>query len=91
MWTPAWKGTARWTPARVPHGLAIATRGFELIPPPSGSTFSAGDAGGPTVINNRRTRHGWWVGARGSLMLGVAGALVAVVVWRLAYRRTASA
>jgi hypothetical protein len=62
-----------------------------MIPPPSGSTFSAEDAGGPTVINNRLTPHGWRRAARSSLVLAAAGAFVALVVWRIAYRRVGSA
>jgi hypothetical protein len=64
-----------------------ATRAFQLIPPPSNSTYSAGDAGGPTIIDNRLTPHGWWAAFRGSLMLGAGGILVALIIWRTAYRR----
>jgi hypothetical protein len=71
-------------------GFAILTRGFEMIPPPSGSALSAEDAGGPPVINNRLTPHGWRRAAQSSLMLAVAGALVALAVWRVAYRRVGS-
>ena len=68
-------------------GFAIETRFFELIPAPANSTYSAGDSGGPTVIDNRRTVHGWWVAFRTALMLSAGGILVALVIWRIAYRR----
>jgi hypothetical protein len=67
--------------------FGLETRFFELIPPPANSTYSASDSGGPTVIDNRRTPHGWWVALRGALMLSVGGILVALVIWRIAYRR----
>jgi hypothetical protein len=68
--------------------FGIGTRAFELIPPPSNSTYSAGDSGGSTIIDNRLTPHGWWVAFRGALMLSVGGILVALVIWRIAYRRS---
>ena len=68
-------------------GFAIETRFFELIPPPSKGTYYAGDSGGLTIINHRRTPHGWWVAFRDALMLDFGGSLVALVIWRIAYRR----
>lgn len=68
-------------------GFGIETRALELIPPPSNSTYSAGDAGGPTIIDNTLTPHGWWAAFRGSLMLSAGGILVALAIWRVAYRR----
>lgn len=67
--------------------FAAATRLFELLPPPSNSSYSAGDAGGPTIIDNRLTPHGWWTTFEGSLVIGAGGILVALVIWRIAYRR----
>lgn len=67
--------------------FGLETRGFGLIPlTPSNATYSAGDAGGPTIINNILTAHGWWVAFQGALMLSVGGILVALAVWRVAYR-----
>jgi hypothetical protein len=66
--------------------FGIETRLFELIPPPTNSTYSESDSGGPTVVANRRTPHGWWVAARTALMLGAGGVVVALVIWRIAYR-----
>lgn len=68
--------------------FGIETRAFELIPPPSNSTYFAGDAGGSTIINNRLTPHGWWAAFCGALMLSAGGILVALVIWRIAYRRS---
>jgi len=68
-------------------GFAINTRFFELIPPPANSTYNASDSGGPTVIDNWRTPHGWWVAFQDALMLSAGGVLVALVIWRVAYRR----
>ena len=39
--------------------FGIETRLFEFIPPPANSTYSASDSGGPTVVANRLTPHGW--------------------------------
>ena len=54
--------------------LGIATRLFEFTPPPANSTYSS-DSGGPTIIANRLTPHGWWVALRGAVMLGAGGVL----------------
>jgi hypothetical protein len=70
-------------------GFGIETRLFELIPPPTNSTYSESDSGGPTVVANRRTPHGWRVAARTALTLGAVGVVVALVIWRIAYRRSA--
>lgn len=67
--------------------LGMQTRLFDLLPPPADATYSASDAGGPTVIDNRRTAHGWWVAFEAALAFGAGGIPVALVVWRIAYRR----
>jgi hypothetical protein len=71
--------------------FGIETRLFELIWPPSNSTYSATDSGGPTVIANHLTAHGWWVAVQAALMLSVGGVLVALLIWRIAYRRDETA
>jgi len=67
--------------------FGIETRFLELIPPPANSAYSASDSGGPTVIASHLTLHGWWVTFRAALLLGAEGVLVALVIWRIAYRR----
>jgi hypothetical protein len=67
--------------------FAIGTRLFELIPPPANSTYFASDSGGPTVIDSRLTPHGWWVNFQAALLLSAGGVVVALVIWRIAYRR----
>lgn len=42
------------------------------------------------VRNGRRTPYGLWVLARDSGLFALLGALVAVVIWRIAYRREAA-
>ena len=72
-------------------GFALQTRGFELVTWPGSGTLSASDSGGPTVVDNHLTPHGWWNAAEGSLELGAAGSLVALVGWLVAYRKVDSA
>jgi len=72
--------------------LGMQTRAFDLLPPPADSSFSASDAGGPTVIDNVRTAHGWRVAVEAALAFGAgAGIPVALAVWRVAYRRAGTA
>jgi hypothetical protein len=66
--------------------FGIETRLFELIPPLISSNFSASDSGGPTIIANQLTSHGWRVTFLAALQLSLGGALVALVIWRIAYR-----
>lgn len=70
--------------------FAIQTDLFQLLPAPINSNYSASDNGGPLIVNNRLTPHGWWETAYGSLINGVAGMVVALVIWRIAYRRSIS-
>jgi hypothetical protein len=98
--TPFWSlfhrlGWRRW-PAAMALGailsfvvsLGIFTAGFGVIPPAPGSSFSASDSGGPTVINNKLTAHGWARALNDALLLGACGTAVGWVVWRTAYRRS---
>ena len=68
--------------------LGLITKGFNLFNVAEG--FSASDNGGPTWVDGRLTQHGWVEALKVALICSIAGALVAVVVWRIAYR-TASA
>lgn len=68
--------------------LAITTRGFGLF---DVGDFSAADNGGPTWIDGRLTAHGWAEALKAALVFCPFGAMVALVVWRTAYRRTPAA
>ena len=65
--------------------LAITTRGFGLW---DIGSFSAADNGGATWIDGRLTAHGWAEALKAALVFCPLGAIVALVVWRTAYRRT---
>jgi hypothetical protein len=67
--------------------FALETRFFQLLPTPPNGTYNAGDAGGPTIIDYRLTPHGWFVAFRSSLIFALGGVLVALTIWRVAYRR----
>jgi MFS family permease len=66
--------------------VGLITNGFGLIVASPG--FSAADNGGPTWIDGRLTRHGWAEAVKVALACSVAGAVVGLLVWRTAYRRT---
>jgi hypothetical protein len=68
--------------------VAITTRGFGLF---DVGGFSAADSGGPTWIDGRLTAHGWAEALKAALVLCPLGAMVALVVWRTAYRRSPAA
>jgi hypothetical protein len=63
--------------------LALATRLFEFIPP----IVSSPPSGGPPIVVNPIN---WWGASRSALILGAGGAVVAMVMWRIAYRRAAA-
>ena len=65
--------------------FALNTKFFDLLPA-SGSSFSAGDSGGPTWIDNHLTLHGWVSALQGSLLFALSGILVALCVWAVAYK-----
>ena len=65
--------------------LGLMTYGFGLF----SSGYSASDNGGALWIDGRLTRHGWAEAAKVSAMCSVAGALVGLVVWWVAYHRRA--
>jgi hypothetical protein len=62
--------------------LALATRLFEFIPP----IVTGPPSGGPPIFVNPVN---WWGASRNALILGAGGAVVALVMWRIAYRRAA--
>ena len=56
-----------------------------LIWPAPNSTFSAGDSGGPMIIDNKMTTHGWIELFMKAFAFSFAGGIAGVVVWRAAY------
>ena len=48
---------------------------------------SFGDSGGHTMIDGEMTAYGWQSLVLGAVQIGVCGAIVAAVIWRVAYRR----
>ena len=66
--------------------LGLLTSGFGLL---GDSGHSASDSGGATWVNGVLTAHGWFEAARMSGWVALFGLPVALVVWRVAYRRTA--
>jgi hypothetical protein len=63
--------------------LALATRLFEFIPP----IVSSPPSGGPPIVVNPIN---WWGASRNALIHGAGGAVVALVMWCIAYRRAAA-
>lgn len=49
--------------------------------------YSAGDSGGSTVINGRPTLHGWIETFQTAVITAGIAAIVALVIWRIAYRQ----
>ena len=56
-----------------------------LIWPAPNSTFSAGDSGGPKIINSKMTTHGWVDLIMEAFVFSFARGIAGVVVWRVAY------
>ena len=56
-----------------------------LIWPTPNSTFSAGDSGGPTIIDNKMTTHFWIQLFMESFAFSLAGGIAGLVVWHVAY------
>jgi hypothetical protein len=63
-------------------GLALS---MALTLPIEHSSF--GDSGGDTMIDGELTAYGWQELFLGAVEVGVVGAIVAAVIWRIAYRR----
>lgn len=96
---PAWivlhrRGRRGWR-AAVALGAGLTFTVFMLLsfgddlirePPPTGSTFSAGDAFGQIVVDNQTTAYGYFTKVLVSAIFALIGAVVGWVVWRVAYR-----
>ena len=55
--------------------------------PHTGGTYSEADRGGRLVEDDQLTAYGWERAAEGALLLSFVGGAVALVVWRVAYRK----
>jgi len=66
--------------------LGLLTNGFGLMTP---ANLSAKDDGGATWVDSRLTLHGWIVALEIAAICAIAGALVGLIVWRVAYRTPA--
>lgn len=83
------KGLRSWWMAVLLGAVAAAVCNFALnlamtLPI---ENASLGDSGGQSMIDGELTAYGWWSLVRGAAAIGVVGALVAAVIWRIAYRR----
>ena len=63
----------------------VAMAVHPLIWPEPNSAFSAGDSGGPTIIDNKMTTHGLIELFMAAFAFSIAGGIAGVVVWRAAY------
>ena len=63
----------------------VAMAVHPLIWPEPNSAFSAGNSGGPTIIDNKMTTHGWIELFMEAFAFSIAGGIAGVVVWRAAY------
>jgi len=48
--------------------------------------YQAGDSGGDTIVNGKTTLHGWIEIFQASVIAAAVAAIVALVIWRIAYR-----
>ncbi|MGE5202759.1 MAG: hypothetical protein ACM3O6_11925 [Acidobacteriota bacterium] len=55
--------------------------------PPQSYRYSSSDGGGPEVIDNKLTEHGWHNLLKTAGLFSAAGSIVGLVIWRVAYRR----
>jgi hypothetical protein len=67
--------------------LGLTTQGFGLRPHAKTEDYSAWDSHGAIVQHYQVTAHGWDVASRKSALAGLLGGIVALVMWRVAYRR----
>jgi hypothetical protein len=65
----------------------ISTGGFELFASQYGSHYSESDSGGLIVSDGVYARHGWEKAAKFAALNALDGIIVALVIWRIAYRR----
>ena len=63
--------------------LGLLTNGFGLL---VSGNLSASDAAGPIWVDSQLTAHGWAVALEVAVVCCIAGALVGLIVWRVAYR-----
>ena len=80
-------GLRRWWAATLCGAIAAFVAGFALSLAstlPFGGSF--GDSGGDTMIDGELTAYGWQSIVLGAAEIGVYGAIVAAVIWRIAYR-----
>ena len=82
------KGVRRWWVAALCGAVAAFVGSFALylaLTLPGGGSYS--DSGGHTMIDGELTAYGWQSIVLGAAEIGVCGAIVAAVIWRIAYRR----
>jgi hypothetical protein len=83
------KGLRSWWVAVLCGAIAAFVGGFAvslaLTLPIENASFA--DSGGHTMIDGEMTAYGWQSLVLGAVQIGVCGAIVAAVVWRIAYRR----
>lgn len=78
-----------WRAAALTGMAATFAAGLILaIPlPHKGGGYSEADRGGAVIENDHLTVYGWERAAEGALLLSFVGGAVAIIVWRVAYRR----
>jgi amino acid transporter len=83
------KGLWRWWAAVLCGAIAAFVGAFalELALTLSIEHSSFSDSGGYTMIDGEVTAYGWRSLVLGAVETGVYGAIVAAVIWRIAYRR----
>ena len=83
------KGLRSWWVAVLSGAIAAFVGGFAMNLAVTlrieHSSFS--DSGGYTMIDGELTAYGWQELFLGAVEIGVIGAIVAAVIWRIAYRR----
>ncbi len=91
---PAWwllhrHGFRGWRAAGLAGMAATFAAGLILaIPlPHTGGGYSEADRSGVLIENDQLTAYGWEKAAEGAFLLSFVGGAVALVVWRVAYRR----
>jgi hypothetical protein len=68
-------------------GLPMLGGALSSRPDPPGSSSVARDNGGVTMTNGVLTQHGWEAMTQACLFWGFIGVAVALLIWRVAYRR----
>ena len=77
-------------------GLVLGAAGFVAIamwdPNWAGLSvisFLTEEFGGITAVNDQLTRDGWEALFRGPFIIGIAGAIAGLAIWKIAYRKSA--